>query len=365
MSILLSDVAVSRNNNFNLIRFIAATMVIVSHSYPLTGGGAEPLGQWGFSLGHIAVDIFFITSGFLVTGSLIRRGSLLAFAAARIMRIYPALIVAVLFCAFILGLVFTTQKPLEYLLNESVYDFIINNSLLIAGPIHYSLPGVFESNPYKLAVNGSLWTLPWEVRMYALVACVWFILRFFPNSAGTKVFGYAIVGIGVAALVAYLVNHVMQFTDSHNYIYGTRFIATFFIGAAFYIFKDYIRLSWPVFLVTAGMMYLFSDHLKVLFIIYSVTIPYLVLCLAYLPTGLLLKFNKFGDYSYGIYIYAFPVQQAVAALYVGVGVLEMFFLSFLITLLLAIFSWHVIEKPTLHRKDFYIPLKNWVYNKIR
>ena len=120
MAIALSDLSSSRANNFNLIRFIAASMVIIYHSYPLTGTIGGLLHEQGISLGHVAVDIFFVTSGFLITGSLVARKNLLAFVVARILRIYPALIVAVCFCVFIIGVYFTTQPIESYLSNPVI-----------------------------------------------------------------------------------------------------------------------------------------------------------------------------------------------------------------------------------------------------
>ena len=168
---LLSEYTVGRNNNFNLIRFAAAFMVLFSHSFVLIFGreGYEPLKSIiGFSLGDIAVDIFFIISGFLVTASLLLRNNLIAFAWNRFLRIYPALIIAVLFSVFIVGGLFTTLSTIDYLSDSETYKFLIKNTTLVFGS-HIYLFHVFENAPYKNALNAPLWTLPWEVRMYGLL----------------------------------------------------------------------------------------------------------------------------------------------------------------------------------------------------
>ena len=80
--------------------------------------------------------------------------------------------------------------------------------------------------------------------------------------------------------------------------------------------------------------------------------------LAYIPSGAIRGFNKYGDYSYGMYIYAFPIQQSVAALIPGISVLAMIVISFIITFILAFISWHVVEKKMLKYKDKYVYIEN-------
>lgn len=111
---LISNYTNTRDNNYNLIRFLAAVLVLFTHSFALTygSGNAEPLRySLGITWGTIAVDVFFVTSGFLIAGSFFKRGNLIAFGWARILRIYPALFVALLFCVFVVGLAFTSKNP--------------------------------------------------------------------------------------------------------------------------------------------------------------------------------------------------------------------------------------------------------------
>ena len=134
MSRALSTYTTSRDNNFNLIRFVAALLVLHSHSFALAlgSGDAEPLRNTiGMTWGIIAVDIFFITSGFLITSSYFARNNLLFFAWARILRIYPALIAAILFCVFIVGLWFTTHSAWEYLTSGQTLKFLLKNVFFV------------------------------------------------------------------------------------------------------------------------------------------------------------------------------------------------------------------------------------------
>jgi len=166
----LADYAVGRDNNFNLMRFIAASLVLLSHSYALTGVAQDPLlAVSGMDFGHLAVDIFFVTSGFLVTGSLIKRADVRAFAGARLLRIVPGLLVANVVTVFVIGAIFTSLPLLDYLGKKDLYRFVFDNTILVTGDLRWTLPGVFADNPIKDAVNGSLWTLPYEVELYGLL----------------------------------------------------------------------------------------------------------------------------------------------------------------------------------------------------
>ncbi|MDQ6619088.1 MAG: acyltransferase, partial [Pseudomonadota bacterium] len=157
----------ARHNNLDLVRFIAAAMVLVSHSYTLTGRNGEPA-LFGYeTIGGLAVAVFFVISGFLVTGSWLRSPSLRTFALKRALRIMPALVVVVTFSALVLGALLSPLPLGQYYVHPQTRDYFLN---LTFTELNYSLPAVFARNPFPHAVNGSLWTLPIEVSMYALLA---------------------------------------------------------------------------------------------------------------------------------------------------------------------------------------------------
>lgn len=129
--------------------------MLFSHSFALAlgSGNFEPLRSTiGMTWGDIAVDIFFVTSGFLITSSYLSRNNIIEFAWARVLRIYPALIAAILFCTFVVGLWFTENSLSEYFSNQQTLKYFIKNSTLFFG-VEYRLPGVFLDVPYKEAVN--------------------------------------------------------------------------------------------------------------------------------------------------------------------------------------------------------------------
>jgi peptidoglycan/LPS O-acetylase OafA/YrhL len=346
---LLSKYTASRDNNFNLIRFLAASLVLISHSYPiiLGLGAQEPLVQsLGISLGSIAVDVFFIASGFFIAASFNYKSSLKSFVMARLLRIYPALIVTVLLSTFVLGLYFTSLTFNEYLSNNQTYRYLLKNITLISG-VEYYLPEVFKQNPYPNAVNGSLWTLPYEIKMYCFMMMfisLFSLIERKMKSAGLA--GVLIIGLTFFALITYILNHFYSFYEGQS----LKLFTMFFMGSAFFYLKERVsirsKFGIPV-IIAFGIAMLSKD---IFFVIYTLLLPYLVFYLAYIPAGKIRSFNKLGDYSYGIYIYAFPIQQMVAALIPNCGIYQMISLSFLGTIIMAYLSWHLIEERALKLK---------------
>ncbi|MBD2857735.1 acyltransferase [Spongiibacter sp. KMU-158] len=347
MSFPISHYSSGRDNNFNLLRFIAATLVLVSHSFPLAGGEgtAEPLASLvGMTLGGLSVDIFFVSSGFLVAGSFLSQQSVKSFAWARVLRIYPALFIAMLFCVFAVGLVFTDLSAGEYLANKQIYKFLIENSLLVGG-IEYDLPGVFLNNPYPVAVNGSLWTLPVEVKMYIFLALIFSAVFFLERRFSLGILKVALPIIVAISFAIDVLAH-FEFAD----IDGNRLFTLFFFGSALYVWRDRVVLSFPIFIVAVLAVVLSGNSQSLFMVFYTLLLPYIVLFLAYVPGGIVRRFNELGDYSYGVYIYAFPVQQSVAAAFPSISILGMTLISFVFTLILAVLSWRFIEKRALKLK---------------
>lgn len=351
----LAAVAIGRDNNFNLIRLIAAFAVLISHSFALALGttDAEPLRKTlGMALGNIAVDVFFITSGFLVTASVLTRHNVASFVRARALRIFPALWVMLLLTVFGLGALATSLPAMVYLSLPDTYHYLAKNAALITGVI-YDLPGVFDGNPYKHVVNSSLWTLPYELALYALLAAAWFVLRG-SSELRMRLFRIIVLGTVVATLAALLVNHFYVETAS----YFLRLLYMFAVGAAFYLLRDHVTLSRRWFWLLALGLALATLHRGTFFVVYLGTAAYLLLYLAYVPAGRIRDYNRVGDFSYGVYLYAFPVQQVIAAMIPNVTVWQMLVLASVAALTLAALSWQLIERPALRLKAQPTPSAN-------
>jgi peptidoglycan/LPS O-acetylase OafA/YrhL len=360
MSLKLSSVAKGKDNNFNLIRLVAALAVLLTHSFALVNGvEAEPLRtRLGMTFGTIAVDVFFVVSGFLVTGSLFYRKSTPEFLLARCMRIYPALLVMVIFSILVIGLYFTTMPSLEFLKSRETIRFVLKNSVLFSGII-YELPGVFKSSPHVTAVNGSLWTMPHELLMYATLAFLWFVFR---PATGNRLnlFRKCLVVGAVAALPLEIANHYVVFFRWHT----LHLFFMFFSGAAYCVLMDHVFLDGRLFVFAVGGLLLAMMNKHAFLVIYSLVIGYIVFYLAYVPEGIIRRFNRLGDYSYGTYLYAFPVQQSILALIPNITVPELIGLSAITTLVLATCSWHLVEKNALalKGKSLALSMRLWRFS---
>lgn len=360
----LAEFTAGRDNNFNLIRMAAAYAVLVTHSFALAigRGAAEPLhGTLGMTLGTIAVDIFFLTSGFLVSASLLTRRSTMEFLWARVLRIFPALFVMLLVTVFGIGLFFTTLSGPSYLTDPKLYKYFLKNLTLIGG-VAYRLPGVFETTPFPNAVNGSLWTMPYELWMYGILAAVW-VLWWPAPKIRRKAFEVSIIA-GAAWAGVYVVLAHFGVTEQRLF---WRLFFMFFTGSAFFVLRGRIILSHSVFIACLAGLLLSAYHPRLFSIVYIATLAYILFYIAYIPSGLIRAYNRLGDYSYGVYIYAFPVQQSIAASVSGVSVLSMAIYSSIITLILAALSWHLLEKHALKRKGRFADhtRKLWEWARIR
>lgn len=170
---MLSEALDRRNDNFLVIRIVAAVMVIYGHvalapKWTTFGDLFRVVVDWGYYSGDIAVNTFFLISGLLVSNSFIRQRSLYRFAKARFLRIVPGFFVNVVLLALPIGLLLTTLDASSYLHDARTWSYITTN-LKFRSDLAWTLPGVFENLRYT-TVNGSQWTLPAEVRMYLLLA---------------------------------------------------------------------------------------------------------------------------------------------------------------------------------------------------
>ncbi|MET0378199.1 MAG: acyltransferase [Spongiibacteraceae bacterium] len=348
MTVDLNAATPGRDNHFNLIRFLAATLVLYIHCFPLTGRAcAEPMHVFDLSFGQLAVAIFFVSSGFLVTGSLLRSHSIVNFFRARVVRIYPGLITANLFSVFVVGLLFTSLPAHEYLARSEIYTYLQHNSLLLFHSLQYRLPGVFEHNHYPLVVNGSLWTLPREVKLYLQLGLIGGALLWLARwrSIPLRVVLIVVV-LGFACAVMLAPGQV----EGHTYT-RAELSLLFFFGGLTYAWRDQIRLDWRISMVVVlAMVVTALTAPSALRFVLIPALVWLVPLFAYGRCRPLLAFNRCGDYSYGVYIYAFPVQQALIAVNPDISVAGLFCQAFPIVLALAMLSWHGIEQPALRLK---------------
>ncbi len=345
----LATAATGRDNNFNLIRIVAAALVLITHSFALSTGspGAEPLrAPLGITLGVIAVDLFFVASGFLVYGSLLRSQSLIEFVWARTLRIQPALLAMLVLTVFGLGTLYTSEPLAAYLTSPRTAAYLVKCATLFGG-VAYDLPGVFDHNPFAHGVNGSLWTLPYEVRMYAALALLW-VAAGVLGGRRARLLQATVVSLALASGAAMAWLHFHGAGEQPL----PRLVFMFFSGATYHVFRERIELSGRMFaLLLTGVVAAAFSHRDAFFVAYSLALAYILFWLAYVPAGWIRRYNRVGDYSYGTYIYAFPVQQAIVAKVPGITAAPLLFASALVTLTLAALSWHLVERHALAQKQ--------------
>lgn len=341
-------------NNFNIIRMVAASLVLVSHSFSLSGL-AEPLrDSLGVTWGSIAVDVFFVTSGYLVTASILRGGNVRNFLLSRFLRIFPGLLVAVFLTTLVCSIWFTTLSFTAFWSQWPSWRYLIKNSLLMLPQgLEWTLPGTLTGIPGDkgggAALNGSLWTLPVEVKMYLYLVIGYSICRLVAQRVNRDSWATYRVSKYVAfTLSALLLGIDLYFTSQGNHVLVFHMATMFFAGCALNAMDVKFKKQWPLATAMLIAVLLAAQAGSEWFMpIYILTLPWIVLSMAYAPTPLLYGYNRLGDYSYGVYIYAFPVQQWSAYLIKGIGPWEMTVVSLPIVLILAMLSWNLVEKRAL------------------
>lgn len=335
------------DNRFDVLRLLAAWLVLFSHCFPLGGHpGGEPLmATLGLdTLGGVGVGIFFVLSGYLVTLSLQRSANLAAFARRRALRIYPGLVVICLLCVGVLGPLLTTLAAPAYWRDAATWRYLAGNAS--AWNIHYALPGVFAGNPHPGAVNGSLWSLPYELTCYGVLV----LASLLPGSLRRKVTLLA-GGLVAMLLVRPLFAPQGDFVTvlGLDYFHG-KLGLLFALGAVVACWRTPIRrVLWPSVLLLVAAAVLPSGVLRLL--CYVLGLALLTLWLALYGLWLPRIPARMGDWSYGAYLYGFPVQQVLAHFRWHEASFFGFVLaSTVLTAALAALSWHLVEKPALRWK---------------
>lgn len=330
-----------RDNALNLVRLILASAVVLGHAWPLTGSDTQPPFEF---VSGIAVNGFFAASGYLIAGSRVR----LAFGSylwRRVLRIFPGFLVCLLVISTVFG-------PLAALLEgnrynwHSAFNFLYRNAFLQIQ--QWGIDGTLDTVPYKEAWNGSLWTLFFEFVAYVLIGVL---------LTGRWMRHVAIIVVPVVFLLVVFgrVTALGPLDVTTNlYLNGLRLGGYFLAGAVLYLIAD--RLTFrPRYILAAAAVYLVLWHFGAAELFGQLPLAYLVLSIGAIgSTGLATR----NDLSYGVYIYAFPIQQLLVLLGTAPwGIIANTLLTLGITFLFAGASWFFIEKPALALKGirFAVP----------
>lgn len=330
---LLQDVLKKDNNNLDIFRVVAAFMVIFGHAYVLLprAGEHDFVGKalaFDYS-GSLAVKIFFFLSGLLVTNSLLEKRKIIPFAISRAFRIWPALILVLLITSFVLGPLLSHSNFSSYLANPSVLEYAYKG--IIMDP-QYDLPGVFQANAFR-SVNGSLWTIPFEVFAYLFLAAA-FLLGVLKSRALSTL-------IIALILMDPLVGNKLVLTWLPQKPEVLLLGPCFALGALLALWKDRWRVDAYTTSGTWLMLFLFQESAYNHYFFY-LTLFASILFLA--SRKWFLRLKPSADISYGVYLWGWLVQQVLVDQFPHSSIRFNQFASMLISALLGLASWYLVEK---------------------
>lgn len=329
-------------NNYDFLRIFAALCIILFHSFALLGKmQSDPLS--GFTKGRInfsfiGLSIFFCISGYLIAKSAVKSPTIKNYIWKRFLRIQPLLIVTCFLTIFLLGPFFTQLSLKQYFLDYQTYTYF-RNVLPLFG-LQFTLPGLFH-NLRDSGVNGSLWTLIVEERLYLLMTII-FLYR--KDKAWYLFFLIILINI------VFIINRFFFYGEMIPYLSGTPFFYTllFLNSAGLYLIKFGFSKFLGLTIVTAAFCFFLGIVFPKLDILYIFSLPLLIISVGKIK-GVTNNFGKYGDFTYGIYVFSFPVQQILITKGISNPYL-LFFLTLLIVVPMAVLSWNFIEKEFLKLK---------------
>lgn len=329
--------AAGRTTGFDYMRLALSVWIIYWHTRAMVGVPWQDRSLFVMNGARVALPMFFALSGFLVASSLERLNHLPTFLTMRGLRILPALAVEVIMSALILGPLVTTLSLQRYFSGPEFWHYFLN----IVGSIHYELPGVFQTN-LNTQVNASLWTVPYELECYIGISML-FLIGIFKRT-------WLLVAVCILCSMLLAWREGPRFSLETMPIAPARLLPVHFVAGAV-IFK--LRHWLPGGMIAA----LAVTALSLLMLQFDFATWFTPLALAYATASFgctsppRAPVILGGDYSYGMYLYAFPIQQTWAQLLHSHSLAVNFLVSVATIAPFAAFSWHYIEKPVLSLKS--------------
>lgn len=330
------------NNNLDLIRIACAFFVIYSHSFPISPFGDSndilyKITLQGYiSFGGVAVKTFFLISGMLVTNSLLSNGKPLTYVSSRFFRVYPAFVTTILITALIIAPVISNLPLRNYYSSTETWRYILNNLRM---NIHYTLPGVFTENKLN-AVNGSIWTIPFEIKAYFYLLLI-YLFSLLTGSYRKHFIAMISLAIIIEPLTPFKGVMIAKSADPSVYLLYPFFAA----GCLLSILKNKINNYGLLFLSILSLIAYLASHAE----IYKLASFYAFssLLLVFLAsTAMIQKLKIKNDISYGVYLWAFPVQQIIASTSISSPYMNVF-IAILISSAAGYISFIYIEKPCM------------------
>ncbi|RMB57424.1 acyltransferase [Dokdonia sinensis] len=333
-------------NNFDFLRFLFAIFVIITHSFALSGVGEEK--EWLYAITNrqlsfsgLGLSGFFVISGFFIYRSCERSRNLWDYLKKRVLRVFPGLLVVLVLSLLIVPFIYEGETSL--LSNRSYWTY---------GPYNLSLygfqgviSGVFDHHPYK-SINGSLWTIRYEFSLYLAIAllflvrkqkrlivalvCVVLLVMMF-------LFHFALDQVGGAEIAGMVGVHILN-------------LGGFFVVGTLLATLDFEKWNSLLLVGVSFVLILVSIHLDFFITTKHLLLPLVVLGIGFIPLKGISSFSKYGDASYGIYIYAFPIQQLLLY-FLKPSILVFILSSMSLAIIFGYLSWHLIEKKALELKS--------------
>ena len=341
----------NKNNNFDFLRFLFALLVVISHSYPLSVTSESS--QWIYQvtngqivLAQIGLSGFFIISGYFIFQSLKRSNSIIDYFKKRFLRLFPALIVVLFLTMFLAPFVYKSETP--FFQNAAVYTYFPNNLCLYH--LQPCIKGIFDTNSYH-AINGSLWTIRYEFSLYIALSLLFFFrkqkwliffLFFFAFLLFYSIYNFYLTRFSSSTLFGIQGYHLLN-------------LGTFFIAGSLLSSMQFERLKYKKLILGVVLfILLLSLFLNEYNSIKHIILPIIIILIGFMPLPFISTFGKFGDMSYGIYIYSFPTQQTLMYFF-KMNTHTLMFTSVLLSISFGFLSWHWIEKRALKYKiiSFY------------
>jgi peptidoglycan/LPS O-acetylase OafA/YrhL len=349
------DFGRSRPTGFDYLRLFLAISVIVWHSVLVCYGPDAELYFWTGPprpLIYFILPSFFALSGFLVAGSL-ERNNITEFITLRVMRIYPALAVEVAISALIIGPLLTTIRWQDYYSSNLFFVYLLN----VIGDIHYQLPGVFHDTPTPDYVNAQLWTIPFELACYIAIVILAII-----GIAKRPIWLFSI-NFGGVLVITFLPQLGLCDIPPYGPL-GGLLVFSFLFGVSLYAMRRRIACSLSLFLMSTLAYCVFVMNLN---FIYLSALP-----AAYMTVFIGLQnlpktaYIRVADYSYGIYLYGFPLQQAICYLFPTYRIWYVNALGGVaLALILARLSWTIVESRVLSKRQLVLSFVSTQVGRLR
>jgi peptidoglycan/LPS O-acetylase OafA/YrhL len=331
-----------RRNALNAFRLTGAIWVILAHSFPLTGHDG-PFAAGCLRVGEVWLDGFFVVSGFLVTSSWLRHPRVRDYFIARSLRILPGLWACLVVTAFVIapiGVAIQGGSAAKLLLSSAPIEYILKNSAVWL--FKTDIGGTPRGIPWSGTWDGSLWTVGWELVCYLTLAglgVVGLLSRRWLLPAAMA------LALSCSALLSYPISGVP--TVAQN---GARFALMFLAGALLHQFRNVIPARWSLVVVSVVIVLVAASLLPDYRLTAAVPLAYAVIV-----SGARNHNKRFWlrtDLSYGVYIYAFPIQQLLVICGLGsMNPIAFWIIATTASLPIAALSWTLLEKPAMSLKS--------------